>query len=145
MKKGLILLVLVGLLVSWSSVMALTAPTEVTGCTMRNVLDGADWKAYGIDCPSKNTFCRFDDTTLSCGICCLLDTIYTITNWIFVGVVLLGVIFVSMGAYNIISAAGSADKVTTGRNYIIWAAIGVAVGLAAKAIPAIARAILKVG
>jgi len=41
------------------------------------------------------------------------------------------------------TAAGAPEKVTTGRNYIIWAMVGAIVAALAKAIPAIVKAVLQ--
>ena len=69
------------------------------------------------------------------GMCCLLNTLYRITDWIFV--ILMGVvgIMVIIGALNLLTSAGSPEKVNTGRNYIMYAAIGMIVAFLAKAIP----------
>lgn len=79
---------------------------------------------------------------VSGGICCLVHTIMTITDWIFVVLVAVSVIFVIIGAITILMAGGDATKVTTGRSYIIHAVIGLALALLARAIPAIVRGII---
>ena len=80
-------------------------------------------------------------TINDCGICCLLNTLYGISDWIFVVLIALAVLFVIMGAFQMITAAGSPEKVSSGRQYILYAAIGLAVALLARAIPAIVRTI----
>lgn len=69
------------------------------------------------------------------GMCCLMNTLYSITDWIFIILVGLVGIFVIMGAFNLVTAAGSPEKVSSGRNYILYAAIGLIVAFLAKAIP----------
>lgn len=71
-----------------------------------------------------------------------MDTVYTVTDWIFVFVVVLVIIFVLWGAYNLLTAQGVPEKILLGRNQIIYAAIGMIVALLAKAIPFIVRSIL---
>jgi len=122
------------------AVFAQTPPSQVTQCKMRHTLTGFT----GFTCPAAGTACPFDSTTLTCGACCVLDTIYTITDWIFYIVFAVAIIFIIMGALTIMTAGGSPEKVTSGRNYILYAVIGVIIALAAKGIPAIARAILGV-
>lgn len=68
-------------------------------------------------------------------ICCVLNTIYSAVDWIFVILVAIASIFIIIGAMNIITAGGNSDKVTTGRNYIMYAAIGLFVAFIARAIP----------
>jgi len=85
--------------------------------------------------------CVFE-TNSKCGICCLLNTLYGITDWVFVVLIALSGIFVVLGAFSILTAAGSPDKVTSGRNYVLYAAIGLAVAFLARAIPAIVKMIV---
>ncbi len=75
------------------------------------------------------------------GMCCLLNTLYNVTDWIFVILVGLAGIFVILGAMTLIMAAGSPEKVTSGRNYILYAAIGLLVAFLAKAIPGVVKLI----
>lgn len=115
-----------------------SAPTEVTQCTLRHTFTGF----IGFTCPIKGTPCLFTDTVNTCGSCCMLDVIYTVTDWIFYLAVAVAVIFIVLGAFSIITAGGSPEKVQSGRNYILYAVIGLIIGLMAKGIPALARAIL---
>ena len=78
------------------------------------------------------------------GMCCLLNTIYNVTNWIFVILVGIVMIFVIMGAFILVTAAGSPEKVTSGRNYVLYAAIGLIVAFLAKAVPGIVKIIVGV-
>ena len=75
-------------------------------------------------------------------MCCLINTIYTVTDWIFVILIALVAVMVIAGAFTLATAAGAPEKVTSGRNYIIYAMIGMVVALLAKAIPAIVRGIM---
>jgi hypothetical protein len=97
----------------------------------------------GIDCPTSGE-CLFSDPDYDCGMCCVMNSIYTITDWIFIILVAFAAVMVLFGAFTLLTAGGVPEKVTSGRNYIIYAAIGLAVGLLAKAIPAIVRVILGV-
>jgi len=119
-----------------------TPPTASTQCTMRRTLTGASWTNLGITCPAAGDPCLFTNTAYTCGACCLFDTIYTVTNWIFVIVLIIVVIFVLLGAYNIVTAGGSPEKVNTGRSYVIYAIVGAIVAIIAKVIPSIARNII---
>ena len=83
------------------------------------------------------TYCTYSGPRW--GMFCLMNTMYSITDWIFVILVGLAGIFVIIGAMTLLMAAGSPEKVTSGRNYIMYAAIGLIVGLLSKAIPALVR------
>ncbi len=124
---------------------AQTVPPEVTKCTMRHNFSGADWKLKGFECPASGN-CGFDNTSgMSCGSCCLIDAIYTITDWIFIAVVSLAGIMILIGAFNIVTAGGSPEKVNTGRSFIILAVVGLIIALIAKLIPAIAKNMIGLG
>lgn len=145
MKKILSALVLISCLAVLAVPMVASAqpvePAEMTGeCTMRH--DFSAWTK--ISCPATGA-CEFDSTTYDCGMCCLLDTIYSVTDWIFVFVLALVVIFILLGAFNLLTAAGSPEKVKTGRDLIVYAIIGAVVAALAKAIPAIVVSILRLG
>jgi hypothetical protein len=81
---------------------------------------------------------------VSGAICCLMSTINQIINWIFVILLTVAVLVAIIGAYNIITAGGSTEKVETGRKFIMYAIIGVIVAIFAKAIPAIAKMLVGV-
>ena len=143
MKKILSALVLIGFLTVLLAPVVVSAqvePPEITKCTLTH--DFSAWTK--ISCPASGD-CPFDSATYDCPMCCLLDTIYTVTDWIFAGVVALVVIFVLIGAFNLLTAAGSPEKVKSGRDFIIYASIGMLVAILAKAIPAIVKAILRLG
>jgi len=145
MKKLLIALVLVsflGLMIAPVVALAAAPPAEVTKCKMRHDLTGSSWTDAGFTFPAKGSDCEFTSPTNTCGSCCVLDTIYTVTDWIFIIVIAISAIMIIMGAFNIITAGGTPEKVSTGRSYIIYAIVGLIVALLAKAIPAIARSIL---
>ena len=144
MKKVLTALVLVSLLAILAVPLVASAveePGEMAGqCTLRN--DFSDWTK--ISCPGPG-LCEFDDIDYDCPACCLIDTVYLVTDWIFIGVLALVVIFVLIGAFNLLTAAGTPEKIKKGRDYIIYAAIGAIVAALAKVIPAIVKAIFRVG
>ena len=80
--------------------------------------------------------------TDSWGMICLLNSLYTIVDWVFLILVGVAGIWVLMGAFTLLTAGGNAEKVTTGRNYILYAAIGLAVALLAKAVPGIVKVVM---
>ena len=76
------------------------------------------------------------------GMCCLVNTIYSITDWIFYILMAFVGIMIVMGAFMIITAAGAPEKVTGGRNYILYAVIGMVVAFFARAIPSMVKALV---
>jgi hypothetical protein len=146
MAKKLALLILLAVLV------APVALAQVASCTLgRNILYGGVryLKGHTIydpesapagtgDCPTSG------DTTGDCmtkewGTVCLLNSIYNVTDWISFILLAVAAIMIIMGAFTLATAAGAPEKVTAGRNYIIFAVVGIVVALLSRAIPAIAR------
>lgn len=119
-------------------VLAISPPSEITQCVMRHTLSGFT----GFTCPDSGVACPYTSVAFTCGPCCALDTIYTVTDWFFYIVLALAIIFVVFGAFQIMTAGGAPEKVKIGRDFILYAIIGLLVGLIAKSIPYIARAII---
>ena len=118
--------------------------TEVVprSCTMRNNLSNTPEQQY-FNCPGPGEQCDFTEPSRNCPACCIIDGIYTVTNMVFLFLIAVVIILVLIGAYNIITAGGNPDKVKTGRDFILWAAAGLIVALFAKAIPALARMVIR--
>ncbi|PIR89685.1 hypothetical protein COS93_00220 [bacterium (Candidatus Gribaldobacteria) CG07_land_8_20_14_0_80_33_18] len=72
------------------------------------------------------------------------DLINSIVNYIFWVGLALAPLMIVIGALMIMSSGGDPNKVTTGRNIIIYACIGLAIILFAKGIIAIIRGVLGV-
>jgi len=135
MKKILSALVLINFLVSLLvPTVALAQEAIPTTCTMTHDVGVVGCPATGV--------CNYTTTPL-CGVCCLLNTIYTVTDWTFVFLIAIVVILVLIGGYMIMTAAGGPEKVASGRNYIMYALIGLAVALLAKIFPAIVKYVVK--
>lgn len=117
-------------------------PQALAGkCTLRHDFSG--WK--NIKCPGAGSECKFSDKDNDCAACCTMDAIYTATDWIFYGVVAFVIIFILLGAYMLLTSAGAPEKTEKGRNYIMWAGIGVLVALLAKVVPVIVKNLLRLG
>jgi len=145
--SALTLIGFLGILFVPLMVSAQEAPKEC--CVLKRAieLEGASCFADEIAAPNAAaaaecgalTYCT--DSGPRWGMFCLMNTMYSITDWIFVILVALAGIFVIVGAMTLLMSAGSPEKVTSGRNYIMYAAIGLVVGLLSKAVPALVRLI----
>ena len=132
MKKFFSVLVLAGLLlVLFLPLVAMAQQTAPDGCTIR-----ANPNITG--CPASG-FVSYDHMSGLGATCCLFGTIYYVTNWIFALLVAIVVLLILFGAFNLLTAAGEPEKVSKGRNYILWAAIGLFVAFFARAIPALVK------
>jgi len=133
MKKLLSVLFLTSLLVTLAVPLAVgaadaTAPDE---CKMgRDVIVGGDVAESGT-CEEGKTY-KIDSKD---SICCIMNTMYNIADWMFVILVGIAGVFIIIGAMNLVMAAGAPDKIKTGRDYIMFAAIGLFVAFIARAIP----------
>ncbi|MDP2926701.1 MAG: hypothetical protein Q8N65_01000 [bacterium] len=76
------------------------------------------------------------------GLFCAMNTIYAITDWVFLFLVLIVILLVIFGAFQIMVSSGDAAKVKEGRDKIMYAAIGLLVALISRAVPSIVKAIL---
>jgi len=136
-KKILFSLLLVGLLVVQFAPVAVLADEEIPDrCTMRADVNTRLMSS----CPIKGDECLFSDD--KCGICCLLSSVLYATDIIFMGLIALVVVFVLLGAFTIVTAGGASEKVNTGRNYILYAGVGLAAALLARAVPALVKYII---
>jgi len=135
MKKTLPALILLSLLAALFLPMVAAADVVPTECTMGR--SGIQLPG-GLSCPEKGAKANIETQ----GVCCLLNTIYNVTDWIFVALIALATVFVIIGAFLLLTSTGSTEKIATGRNYIIYAAIGLAVAFLAKAVPGIVRLIV---
>jgi hypothetical protein len=83
-----------------------------------------------------------ESVTSAWGMCCMLDAIYTVIDWVFFGLVAAVSLFTVWGAYDILTAAGDAERYGKGRQRIMWAMIGLAVALLSRAIPSLVTTII---
>jgi hypothetical protein len=127
-------------LIAFVALVGIIAPVAVfaqdgapTQCLITKDVTGS-----GMNCPSSG-ICPFDSTVYDCGLCCLLNSVYTVTDWIFIFLMALSALMIIIGAFNYVTSAGNPEKTKTGRDFIMYAAIGIAIALFAKAIPAILK------
>jgi hypothetical protein len=135
MKKILSALVLLSFLAVLAVPAMVSANGPATECTLAH--DITDVDSACVKSATVN-----ETATAFWGMCCLLDAIYTVTDWIFIILMSVVGIMVLFGAFTLLTAAGAPEKVSSGRNYIIYAMVGMVVALLAKAIPAIVRAVM---
>ena len=147
MKKILSALVLLSLLaVLLVPMVALAQPKDK--CTLKHDLTITTGAGIDDECIKGQTVggegSGATNTTNAWGLCCALDGVYTATDWVFVVLIAVVAILIIWGAFTIVTAGGAPEKVSSGRNYIVYALIGLAVALLAKALPSIVKALLGV-
>lgn len=126
MKKIFSVLALVSLCTVLAlPVLAQTAPA--TGCTINRDIKLSD--AYTCGKPTCSYVEGIATYNVNCGVCCMLNTVYNITDWIFFVLLAIAVLFIIVGGFMFITSGGSPEKTMSARNYLIYAAIGIVVGL----------------
>ena len=120
-------------------------------CTLRKevTVDTVTCTAGTVAAPASTAAARCVGTYCSAsapkwGMFCILNTIYTVTDWMFVILMGVAVIMVLLGAFTIVTAGGATEKVTSGRQYILMALVGFIIAILAKAIPSIAKTIIGI-
>jgi len=117
--------------------MALAVEEIPTDCFVKN---HADVLLAFPECTTET--CVFDTTDAPCGLCCLIGGIFFVADWIFAFLILLVIIFVLWGAFEILTSSGNEEKFGNGRKRIMFAAIGFAAALLAKAVPGLIQWLL---
>jgi hypothetical protein len=109
-----------------------------------------DFLGTGAACPSAGTVAEYDQNygtppnELSGAMCCLFSTILYVIDWLFMILMVIVVVLILMGAFTLMTSGGSEEGVAKGRNYIIYALIGVAVALLSRALPYLIRSFIGV-
>ena len=136
MKKALSTIVLLSLLFVLVTPALVEAADIPTKCTPKHTIEIPG----GLTCPKDTAI--YVETNPDKAICCVLDPIYTAMDYLFTITVILAVLFIIVGAFLLMTAAGDPEKIKTGRNWIIWALVGIAVAVISKVIPAIVKGIM---
>lgn len=134
MKK---LLALLSILAVMAVPMLASAQGPASQCTLRHDITDID--------AACSVGAVVDETATSAwGMCCMLDAVYTVTDWVFIILMAFVAVMIVWGGFTLTTAAGAPDKVASGRNYIIYALIGLAVALLARAFPSVVKSLLGV-
>lgn len=141
MKKQILALMICAIVVSFIGVnFALAAPTEnLDGC---KIPLSRQTRLNSLECPwsGDGTFCSYSSSV--CGMCCLMGGIYNITDWVFVVLMAVSSLMIIWGAVLFTTSQGNPDSVSKARQLILFAAVGIAVALFSRAIPAAVKMIL---
>ncbi len=72
----------------------------------------------------------------------VMDALNRIINWVFTILMVVAIIFLIIGAFNFVTAAGAPEKVEAGKKSIMWALVGAAAALLAKGLVVLVRKII---
>jgi hypothetical protein len=73
----------------------------------------------------------------------VLASVDNITNWFFAALLIVAVWFLILAAFHFVTAGGDIEKVNTARNEVMYAMIGVLIGVLAKGIVGLAMGFAK--
>ena len=94
----------------------------------------------GTEIVGEETIC--DPTGIGmedCGMCCLINVIYVVCDWVFyLMMIAVVIVFVAAGAKYMMSS-GDPEKTKSAKNLIIFGIVGLIVALVAKLIPSVIR------
>ncbi|HEX9722342.1 MAG TPA: LamG domain-containing protein [Candidatus Paceibacterota bacterium] len=75
----------------------------------------------------------------------VLHLIQNLTNWLFVGFMLLAVVVIVLAGWQFISSGGAPESVSSARKKLLWAGVAVIIAVMSRGIPVVVASILGVG
>ena len=111
---------------------------SLDGCviTDENVLRLHD---MGMVC---DPYCRYNNVDNQCGPCCLLNSTFSVSNWIFMGILLLSGLMMFYSAYLFVMTGNNPRNLEKARKIVIFSGVGIGVALFSRAIPYLVKFIL---
>jgi len=94
--------------------------------------------------PTEKVACPYSNTQGNCGACCLLSAVFNLTDWIFIGLMTVSALMIIYGAYCFVMAGADPEKAKTGKNLLMYAAIGIAVAFFSRALPTLVKLVMGV-
>lgn len=139
MKKKILALIACTIVLSFIGI-GFVAADALDGCKITKI----SRLPTTLDCQTttqnNTTYCLYDDG--DCGMCCLLNGIYNITDWVFVVLMAVSSLMIIWGAVMFTTSSGDPEKTGAARQLIIFAAVGIAVALFSRAVPPAVRMII---
>ena len=71
-----------------------------------------------------------------------INIVENITDWLFIGLLLLAVVFVILAARQFITGGGDPSSISEARMKLVWVVVAIIVATLAKAIPVVVRSII---
>jgi hypothetical protein len=140
MKKKILALIACTIVLSFMGAGFVAAADNLDGCKLTKT----SRLSTSLDCKTTSsngtTYCYYDDG--DCGMCCLLNGIYNITDWVFVVLMAISSLMIIWGAVLFTTSSGDPEKTAKARQLIIYAAVGIAVALFSRAIPPAVKMII---
>jgi len=144
MKKKILALMMCAIVaVSFMGISSVSAAnSNLDGCKITRISRLPTTLKCELTPVDGSSYCLYDDS--DCGMCCLLNGIYNITDWVFVILMAVSSLMIIWGAVLFTTSQGDPDKVTSARRLILFAAVGIAVALFSRAVPPAVKMIIGV-
>jgi len=146
MKKKILGLIVLTLFITFLGAGLVSADDPLAGCKMTDDQATKILNGFGITCTLTNVgslkYCNFTNT--ECGMCCMINIVYNITNWVFVILMSISSLMIIWGAVMFTTSAGDPEKTGKARQLIIYAAVGIVVALFSQAIPMMLKFVVGV-
>lgn len=121
-----------------------SAENSLDGCNLSESSCSKLDTSLGAGVCSCPGFCSYNDPGSPCGACCLLNAVYNLTDWIFVGLMAISALMIIYGAYLFVTAGQNPSNADKGRNLLMYAAIGIAIAFFSRALPSLVKLVLGV-
>ena len=107
------------------------------------VIGGGDCLMATTDtCSLKGVSTPIDIESTEWGTICLLNSLYSVINWIFFFFLAIAILIGVLAGYMFMTAAGDPGKVEKARNLLMYMIIGLIVAAVAKVIPTLVRTVV---
>jgi hypothetical protein len=142
MNKKILATIISAVFVSLSAIGFVLADTSTSldGCKINNTTRLPSTLTCQISNVGGTSYCLYSDG--DCGMCCLLNGVYNATDWIFVILMAVASLMIIFGAVLFTTSQGDPEKTTKARSLILYAAVGIAVALFARAVPPVIKMII---
>lgn len=116
------------------------ANSPLDGCTISDA-NLAKLSELNIMC---DAYCKYSNADNQCGACCILNAIFNLTDWIFVGLMAISALMIMYGAYLFVTAGQNPANSEKGRNLLLFACIGIGIAFFSRALPSLVKLMLGV-
>ena len=128
-------------LVSMPMFVGAAATSPLDGC---NINEANMSKLADIGITDCEPYCKYSNADNQCGACCILNAIFNLTDWIFIGLMAISALMIMYGAYLFVTAGQNPANSEKGRNLLLFACIGIGIAFFSRALPSLVKLMLGV-
>jgi len=110
-------------------------------CTMKTAVENCGGVGETVGSPNSGA----TNLQENWGMCCLVNSVYNVTNWIFYLLMIIVVVMVVVGGATYMLSAGNPERAGKGKSIIIYGIVGLVIALLARLIPSIVKLVVGMG